>query len=63
MKVKSENEVTQSCPTLHDPRSQGMFNFKESYMLFSVSQGLSVPYQFLEDRKEQNCMQFSGLRS
>ena len=26
-----------------------MFNFKESYMLLSVSQGPSVPYQFLEN--------------
>ena len=42
---------------------QGTFDFKESYMLFSVSQGPSVPYQFLENRNEQSCMQFSGLRS
>ena len=42
---------------------QGMFNFKDSYMLFSVSQGPSVPYQFLEHRNEQSCTQFSGLRS
>ena len=32
-------------------------------MLFSVSQGPSVPYQFLENRNEQSCTQFSGLRS
>ena len=31
--------------------------------LCAVSQGLSVPYQFLENRNEQSCMQFSGLRS
>ena len=42
---------------------QGTFNFKESYMLFSVSQGPSVPYKFLEKRNEQSCTQFSGLRS
>ena len=42
---------------------QGMFNFKESYMLFSVSQGPYVPYQILENRNEQSCRQFSGLRS
>ena len=40
-----------------------MFNFKESYMLLSVSQGPSVPYQFLENRNEHSCMQFLGLRS
>ena len=40
---------------------QGTFNFKESYMLFSVYQGPSVPYQFLENRNEQSCTQFSGL--
>ena len=45
-----------------------MFNFKESHMLFSslwcaVSQGPSVPYQFLENRNEQSCTQFSGLWS
>ena len=39
---------------------QGTFDFKESYMLFSVSQGPSVPYQFLENRNEQSCTQFSG---
>ena len=32
-------------------------------MLFSVSQGLSILYQFLENRNEQSCLQFSGLRS
>ena len=32
---------------------QGMFHFKESYMLFSVPQGPSVPYQFLENRKTE----------
>ena len=42
---------------------QGTFNFKESYMSFSVSQGPSVLCQFLEYRKEQSRMQFSGLRS
>ena len=42
---------------------QGMFHFKESYMLFSVPQGPSVPYQFLENRNKQCCMQFSRLRS
>ena len=31
--------------------------------LCAVSQGLSVPYQFLENRNEQSCMHFSGLRS
>ena len=29
--------------------------------LCAVSQGLSVPYQFLENRNKQSCMQFSGL--
>ena len=31
--------------------------------LCAVSQGLSVPYQFLENRNEPSCMQVSGLRS
>ena len=31
--------------------------------LCAVSQGLSVPYQFLENRNEQSYSQFSGLRS
>ena len=31
--------------------------------LCAISQRLSVPYQFLEYRNEQSCMQFSGLRS
>ena len=35
------------------PTCQG--TFKESHMLFSVSQGPSVPYQFLENRNEQSC--------
>ena len=44
-----------------------MVNFKGSNMLHflplcAVSQGLSVPYQFLENRNKQSCMQFSGLR-
>ena len=30
--------------------------------LCAVSQGFSTPYQFLENRSEQRCMQFSGLR-
>ena len=42
---------------------QGTFNFKDSYMLFSVSQGPSVSYQFLENRNEQSCTHLSGLRS
>ena len=47
---------------------QGTFNFKGSNMLLflplcTISQGLCVPYQFLEYRKEQSCMQLSGLRS
>ena len=32
-------------------------------ILCAVSQGLSIPYQFLENRSEQSCMQFLGLRS
>ena len=32
-------------------------------MLFFVSQGPSVPYQFLGNRNEQSCLQFSGLKS
>ena len=32
-------------------------------LLCAISQGLSIPYQFLENRNEQICMQFSGLRS
>ena len=31
--------------------------------LCAISQGLSVPYQFLENRNKQSCTQFSGLRS
>ena len=31
--------------------------------LWAVSQGLSIPYQFLGNRNEQSCMQFSGLKS
>ena len=47
---------------------QGTFNFQGSNMwhflpLYTISQGLSVPYEFLEYRNEQSCMQFSGLRS
>ena len=53
---------TRLCLICHIHLCQGTFNFKESYMLFSVSQGPSVPYQFLENRNEQSCMQFSGLR-
>ena len=34
-----------------------------SLLLRAVSQGLSIPYQFLENRNEQSCAQFSGLRS
>ena len=49
-------------------KCQGTFNFKGSNMLHflslcAVSQGLSVPYQFLEYRIEQHCTQFSALRS
>ena len=45
---------------------QGTFNFKGSNMfssLCAISQGLSVPYQFLENRNEQSFIQFSELRS
>ena len=31
--------------------------------LCTFSQGLFVPYKFLENRNEQSCTQFSGLRS
>ena len=48
------------CKTVH---CQGLFNFKGSNALCAVSQGLSVPYQFLENTNEQSCTQFSGLRS
>ena len=51
------------CLICHIHLCQETFNFKESCMLFSVSQGPSVPYQLLENRNEQSCMQFSGLRS
>ena len=34
-----------------------------SFLLCAVSQGFSIPYQFLENRNEQNCMQFWRLRS
>ena len=34
-----------------------------SFLLCAVSQGFSIPYQFLENRKEQSCTQFSRLRS
>ena len=34
-----------------------------SFLLCAVSQGFSIPYQFLENRNEQSCMQFLGLRS
>ena len=51
-------------------KCHGTFNSKGSNIshflpLCAVSQGLSlpVPYQFLEYRNEQSCMQFSGLRS
>ena len=49
-------------------KCHGTFNSKASnilhfLLLCAVSQGLSVPYQFLEYRNEQSCMQFSGLRS
>ena len=54
---------TRLCLICHIHLCQGTFNFKESYMLFSVSQGPSVPYQFLGNRNEQSCTQFSGLRS
>ena len=54
---------TRLCLICHIHLCQGTFNFKESYMLFSVSQGPSVPYQFLGNRNEQRCTQFSGLRS
>ena len=30
--------------------------------LCAISEGLSVPYQLLEYRNEQSCMQFSGVR-
>ena len=33
------------------------------FLLCAVSQGLSIPYQFLENRSEQSCTQFSGLKS
>ena len=47
-------------------RCQGTFNFKGSNMfssLCAISQGLSVPYQFLESRIKKSYMQFSVLRS
>ena len=34
-----------------------------SFLLCAVSQWFSIPYQFLENRKEQSCTQFSRLRS
>ena len=42
--------------TLRDP-------IRHFLPLCAVSQGFSIPYQFLENRSEQRCMQFSGLRS
>ena len=34
-----------------------------SFLLCAVSQGFSIPYQFLENRSEKSSTQFSGLRS
>ena len=34
-----------------------------SFLLCALSQGFSIAYQFLENRSEQSCTQFSGLRS
>ena len=34
-----------------------------SFLLCAISQGFSIPYQFLENRNEQSCTQLSGLRS
>ena len=34
-----------------------------SFLLCAISQGFSIPCQFLENRDEQRCRQFSGLRS
>ena len=48
-----------------DVKCQGTFYFKGSkyvLLLCAVSQGLSLPYQFLENRNEQSCTQFSELR-
>ena len=44
------------CSALRDPICY-------SFLLCVVSQGFSIPYQFLENRSEQSYMQFSGLRS
>ena len=42
-----------------------MFSFKGSNMFFFCVLFLkdSIPYQFLENKSEQSCTQFSGLRS
>ena len=34
-----------------------------SFLLCAISQGFSIPYQFLENRNEQSCTQFLGLWS
>ena len=34
-----------------------------SLLLCAISQGLFIPFQFPENRSEQSCTQFSGLRS
>ena len=48
--------IVRGHPTLRDPLCYFL-------LLCAISQGLSIPYQFLENRNEQICMQFSGLRS
>ena len=42
--------------TLRDPKCY-------SLLLCAISQGLFIPFQFPENRSEQSCTQFSGLRS
>ena len=41
------------CSALRDPICY-------SFLLFAISQGFSIPYQFLENRNEQSCMSSQG---
>ena len=56
MCLRSRKYTVRGCSTLRDPICCFL-------PLCAISQGLSVPYQFLENRNEQSCRQFSRLRS
>ena len=40
-----------------------LYGIQYVLILCAVSEGLSIPYQFLENRSKQSCTQSSGLRS